>query len=427
MPYSPEQILELALKSGAEAAEVFESQSQSYPVSFEANRLKQLESTQANGLALRLWRQGRPGLAIAYGDVEPQTLVDRAFALSDLNLPEDIELSPAQTLPYPDLGEAVAIETLLAWGEQAIAQVRQHYPDVLCNSGWDCDAESTRLINSYGLDCHYRDTTLSGYLEVEWIRGDDFLVVADGQTARSQLQPETFVQRILQGLAWAEDHADPPASRVPVLLTAKAADLLWGTVYAALNGKQVLDKSSPWSDHRGEMVMAPGLSMSQAPDVGPFSCPFDDEGVPTQSITFIDQGTLCSFYADRVTGKALGGGTTGNGFRPGLGAYPTPGLFNFLIQPGPYSLANLIASMEDGLIVDQVLGGGAGLSGDFSVNVDLGYRVHQGQVIGRVKDTMLAGNVYTTLKTVVALGNDAEWSGSCWTPSVLVEGLSVTS
>jgi PmbA protein len=427
MPYSPEQILELALKSGAEAAEVFESQSQSHPVSFEANRLKQLESTEASGLALRLWRQGRPGLAIAYGDVEPQALVERAFALSDLNLPEDIELSPPQPLPHPDLGQDVPVETLLAWGEQSIAQVRQRYPEVLCNAGWDCEAESTRLINSYGLDCHYRDTTLSGYLEVEWIRGDDFLVVADGQTARSQLQPEIFVQRILQGLAWAEEHAEPPAPRVPVLLSAKAADLLWGTTYAALNGKQVLEKASPWSEHLGKMVMAPNLSISQAPDVGPFNCPFDDEGMPTQPITFIDQGTLCSFYTDRVTGKALGCGTTGNGFRPDLGAYPTPGLFNVLIQPGQYSLANLIASMDDGLIVDQVLGGGAGISGDFSVNVDLGYRVHQGQVVGRVKDTMLAGNVYTVLKTVIALGNDSEWNGCCWTPSVLVEGLSVTS
>jgi len=49
-----EQLLELALKSGAEAAEVYQSRSLSRPVFFEANRLKQLETSQSEGAALRL-------------------------------------------------------------------------------------------------------------------------------------------------------------------------------------------------------------------------------------------------------------------------------------------------------------------------------------------------------------------------------------
>jgi PmbA protein len=76
MPSSPEQFLELALKSGAEAAEVFQSQSASSPISFEANRLKQVESIEADGLAIRLWRNGQPGIAVAYGEVDPQALID---------------------------------------------------------------------------------------------------------------------------------------------------------------------------------------------------------------------------------------------------------------------------------------------------------------------------------------------------------------
>jgi len=67
-----------------------------------------------------------------------------------------------------------------------------------------------------------------------------------------------------------------------------------------------------------------------------------------------------------------------------------------------------------------MLGGGSSIS-DFSINVDLGFLVQNGQVVGRVKDTMVAGNVYTALKHVVAPG-DAEWNGSCYTPSVIVEG-----
>ncbi|MDX2212807.1 MAG: TldD/PmbA family protein [Oculatellaceae cyanobacterium bins.114] len=421
-----EQLLELAMQSGAEAAEVFQSQSLSRPVFFEANRLKQLESSQAEGIALRLWREGRPGLAVAYGPVAPQALVERAIALSHLNDAETIELTASTKAVYPDLGEAVSVEQLVEWGKEAIALVRQSYPETLCSAEWECDVETTRLINSKGLDCGYTDTTLSCFLAAEWVRGDDFLSVSDGQTQRGQLDPVALAQQILQRLRWAETNTAPATGRVPVIFTAKAADMLWGTVQAALNGKQVIERASPWSDRLGEPVTAAALTISQQPDAGPFSCPFDDEGSPTQPITFIKDGVLQLFYTDHTIGKALGSGTTGNGFRPGLGSYPTPGLFNLLIQPGFKSLTELIGSLKQGIVVDQMLGGSASISGEFSINVDLGYRVHNGEVIGRVKDTMVAGNVYTALKNLIELGEDADWNGSCFTPSVIVEGLSTT-
>jgi PmbA protein len=421
-----EQLLDLAMQSGVEAAEVFQSQSFSRPVFFEANRLKQLESSQSEGIALRLWRDGHPGLAVAYGPVEPQALVEKAIALCALNDPETIELTVSRQAEYPDLGEAVPVEQLVEWGREAIAIVRDSYPEILCTAEWECDMEMTRLLNSYGLDCGYTDTTLSCYLSAEWVRGEDFLGVSDGQTLRGHLDPAALAQQIVQRLQWAETNTNPPVGRVPVLFTAKAADMLWGTIQAALNGKQVIERASPWSDRLGELVTDMDLTLYQQPDAGPFSCPFDDEGTPTQPITFIKDGVLQLFYTDRKIGRALGSGTTGNGFRPGLGSYPTPGLFNLLVRPGYKSLTDLIASLDHGLIVDQMLGGGAGISGEFSVNVDLGYRVHQGQVVGRVKDTMVAGNVYNALKSLGELGGDAEWNGSCYTPSLIVEGLSVT-
>lgn len=422
-----EQLLELAAKAGADAAEVFQARTVSRPVFFEANRLKQLESVESEGTALRLWRDHQPGLAVAYGPVAPQLLVERALALSVLNEPETIELTThCPQKRYPDLGEEVPVKQLVEWGQETIALVRAVYPEILSIAEWDCEIESTRLINSLGLECQHTDTTLSSYFSAEWVRGDDFLNVVDGQTQRSILEPKALAERIIQRLHWAQENITPPTGRVPVLFTAKAADLLWGTVSAALNGKQVLEGASPWSDRLSQQVISTALTISQEPERGPFSCPFDDEGTPTRPIVFIEGGILQLFYTDHTTGKALGSGTTGNAVRAGLGSYPTPGLFNLLVQPQDLSLLELISHLDDGIVVDQMLGGSAGISGDFSINVDLGYRVKNGQIVGRVKDTMVAGNVYTALKNVVGLGGDAEWIGSCYTPSLIVEGLSVT-
>jgi PmbA protein len=421
-----EELLDLAAKFGADTAEVYQSRSLSRPVFFEANRLKQLESSESEGTALRLWREGRPGLAVAYGSVEPKAMVESALALSHLNEPEPIELESDSKPTYPDLGEAVPVEQLVEWGKQAITLIRDAYPEVLVSAEWDSEVETTRLVNSRGLDCHYTDTTLSCYLSGEWVRGDDLLSVSDGQTQRGSLHPEKIVGQILQRLGWAGENVSSPTGRLPVLFTSKAADMLWGTIQAALNGKRVIERASPWADCLGQPVVSAVLSLSQDPEAGPFSCPFDDEGTPTQPLVFIQNGILQHFCCDRTTGRQLGTGTTGNGFRPGLGSYPTPGLFNLLIDLGSGSLLDLISHLGDGIIVDQMLGGGGSISGDFSINVDLGFLVQNGQVVGRVKDTMVAGNVYTALKHVVALGGDAEWNGSCYTPSLIVEGLSTT-
>jgi len=284
-----EELLELAIKSGAEAAEVYQSHSLSRPVFFEANRLKQLETSQSEGTALRLWRNGRPGLTVAYGSVPAQVMVEKALALSQLNQPEAVELGSNFQPSYPDLGESVPIEVMVDWGKEAIALIRDAYPDVVCNGDWECDVETTRLVNTKGLDCHYTDTTLSCYISAEWVRGDDFLSVSDGQTQRGELHPDKLANQILQRLIWAKENVSSPNRRVPVLFTSKAADMLWGTVQAALNGKRVLEAASPWAERLGNLVIAPSLTVYQDPQAGPYSCPFDDEGTPTQFLVFIQK------------------------------------------------------------------------------------------------------------------------------------------
>ncbi len=421
-----QQLLELAAKAGAGAAEVYRSRSQSRPVWFEANRVKQLESIASEGVALRLWNDRRPGLAVAYGDIEPQELVDRAMALAQLNPPEDIELSPAYNFIYPNLGEQVAVDKLIDMGNEAIALVREIYPEVICTAQWECEEEATYLSNSYGLDVAYTDTTLSCFMAVEWIRNDDFLSVADGQTQRHSLSPRKLARQLLQRLDWSNLNVEPLTGRVPILLTAKAADLLWETLQLALNGKQVAQKSSPWSDRLGEIVTSPMLTISQQPNAGPYSCPFDDEGTPTQTLFLITDGKLEEFYCDRRTAKLLGKETTGNGFRPDLSSYPMPGLVNMVVDTREEDLIQLIKQMDNGIVIDQVLGGAGNISGEFSVNIDLGFRVKDGEVIGRVKDTMVAGSVYQALQNLVAIGADAVWNGPVLTPSLLLEGLSVT-
>ncbi|MEM9946593.1 MAG: TldD/PmbA family protein [Cyanobacteria bacterium P01_D01_bin.36] len=428
----PEILLEKAIAAGAEAAEVYQSGSLEKPIIFEGNRLKQAETSQAEGVALRLWRDGKPGVAVGYGPIEPGVLVEKALAISALNEPEVPRLTAGGPRNFGAVGEPMAVEVLVEKGREAISLIRDRFPEVVCEASLSCDVEQVRLVTSTGLDYRSQDTTLSGYISAELVERDDFLCVSDGVVNRNRLDMASVADSIVQRMEWAQKTAQPVTGQVPVIFTAGAAGLLWDTLCAALNGKRVLEGTSPWREKWGEQVVASGLTLYQDPTVGPYSCPFDDEGLLTEPITLIEKGVVKSWYSDLAIGQSqekiagLGGGSTGNGIRSGLGGYPTPGLINLLVAPGELSWDALVAQYPEAIIVDQVMGEGGDITGDIAVNLELGYRVSQGEIVGRVKDTMVSGNAYVALKGAIALGNDVEWSGSTCTPAIAVNGLSVT-
>jgi PmbA protein len=423
------QLIDVALQAGAEAAEVFTERSLNRPVLFEANTLKQIETRDSEGISLRLWVEGRPGLAVTYGEIDPQKLVNTAIALSQLNEPEPIELTDtAPKIANGEYGKPVEVTQLVHWGKTALSGLlTPEFSDLQCVLELDTETCTTELLNSKGLACRYISHLTSVYGSAEWVRGEDFLCIEAEQTRHDTLDIADFVDNMVKRLRWAKSRSITPMGRMPVLFAGKAADILWTTAEAALSSKRVIENASPWSDRLGEPVVSPLLTLLQDPHIGPFGCPFDDEGISTRRVKFIQDGELQLFYTDRTTGKQLGCGSTGNGFRPGLERYPSPGLFNLMVAPGKDSFEDLVAQIQDGLIVDQFLGDSGSISGDFAISVDLGYRVKKGKIVGRVKDTLVSGNVYEALNQVIALGNDATWHGSCYTPSILLDGLSVTA
>lgn len=87
----------------------------------------------------------------------------------------------------------------------------------------------------------------------------------------------------------------------------------------------------------------------------------------------------------------------------------------------------LVANVRDGLVIDELIGVGQGnvIGGAFSHPVALAFRIERGEITGRVKDAAVAGNVYDLLKRIGGFGIDGRWQGTRWSPSLLLEGVSV--
>jgi len=192
----------------------------------------------------------------------------------------------------------------------------------------------------------------------------------------------------------------------------------------------LLDGASPIKDKKDMVIFDSKLFLSDDPTIPyqPGSTPFDDEGMPARRNALIDRGKVAQFYYDLHTAALAGSSSTGNGSRSG--GMPSPSIHALVIEGGKVSQADMVKDMKEGLIIEQMMGAEQGniLNGDFSGNVLLGYKVDNGEITGRVKDTMVSGNVYQLLKEISAIGSDSRWiAGYVNTPSIYCPAIAVSA
>jgi PmbA protein len=124
--------------------------------------------------------------------------------------------------------------------------------------------------------------------------------------------------------------------------------------------------------------------------------------------------------------KAASTGSAGRS----LTSQPSISTTSLIIDPGETTFEEMVAGVKEGLIVEDLMGAGQGnvMGGDFSGNVLLGYKIEDGKIVGRVKDTMVAGNVHEALASVAAIGAEARWiNGTIHTPPLLFDRLAVSA
>ena len=124
----------------------------------------------------------------------------------------------------------------------------------------------------------------------------------------------------------------------------------------------------------------------------------------------VEQGVLKGFLYDLKTAAQSGVESTGNGSRS-LFSPPGPSPTNLIFGAGETPLAEIIAGVDEGLLVENALGLGQGnvISGAFSNSLSLAFKIEKGEIVGRVKDVSIAGNVYDLLQNVAAVSRETEW------------------
>jgi PmbA protein len=430
-----EEILSRATKV-AEQAEVFRVTSRRTPLKFEANELKQIQTKESNSTALRLIKDGRIGFAQVAGEVDPETLVQMALETCKFGAVAMFEFPGLEQYPrvgiYDPLIERVTIDAMAQLGARLIDAVKKHTPDIVCEASVSKGTASVHIMNSSGGEAGYDKSFFTLGIEGVIVQGSDMLFVGDGQSSCHPLaDSKTVSDEVILQLELARNKVSSATQLMPVIFKPNGiASALISPLIMALNGKTVFMGASPLKDKLGAQLFDSRLTLwddaTQPYQVA--SCPCDDEGVPGHRMPLIERGVVSNFFYDLQTAGMANAKSTGNGSRGG--GLPSPSTNSLIIDEGNVSFADMVAGIRQGLVVEQLMGATQGnvLNGDFSGNVLLGYKIENGKITGRVKDTMVSGNIYKLLKQIEAIGSDTRWVDGCLkTPSICCAQVAVAT
>ena len=213
--------------------------------------------------------------------------------------------------------------------------------------------------------------------------------------------------------------------RVPVVFEARIANSLVNHLAGAANGGAIARKTSFLRDKLGQRILAPGIEIVDDPlrRRGQRSRVFDAEGVATRMIKLVEHGILKTWLLDCATARELKLKTTGHAQR-GVSSVPAPGPSNLYLAPGPKSPDELIAEIEDGFYVTDLIGSGANLvTGDYSRGAS-GFWIENGRRSFPVSEVTIAGHLNDIFKSLTP-ASDLAFRYGTNAPTVRVEGLTV--
>ncbi|HEX2916432.1 MAG TPA: TldD/PmbA family protein [Chloroflexia bacterium] len=408
MDRAPE-ILEL-IKPHVSSAETFAVNAETVKVGFKGGKLRSSEVQETSGVSIRVINEGKLGFYSTTDLTDKDRLLEATLNSAKYGGEATFDFAePAQGEPFEGYSSETSrmdIQELAEMAQRLAAKVESSTN----NDGLMVEVDLSRvtynqqLTNTKGVNQKEQRSALSVSLSAQRVRGDDVLYTFNGHSAIGPEEAfEQLANKVIEQLNLAEKQVkmDTKEGGLPVVFTPAGSILLFYPLMLGLSGKNAFLGVSPLAGKLGEQLLDPRLTFVDEPIVAnrPSSAGIDDEGVPTHTIPFFDKGVLTSYYYNLKQAGEAGAKSTGHGQRGMLGQ-PGASFHNPMIAGGDVAFKDLIGDIKEGLLVEGVLGLGQTniLAGQFSNPVSLAFKIENGQVVGRVKDVSIAGNVYELLK-----------------------------
>ncbi|MCC7395018.1 MAG: TldD/PmbA family protein [Sphingomonadaceae bacterium] len=421
---------------GAEAAEAVVRAGHSTSVSVRLGELEDVDSAADVGLSLRLF-VGQRAASISVTDLADHVLADaaaRAMAMAR-HAPDDpwaglldpqylgggspMELDLVDPASPPDAAMLRAAATRAEGAARAVAGVSNSDGG---HAVFSIAAEAH--VTSHGFADAARSTSHSISASVIAGSGDTMQRDYDWTSARHHvdiLSPEEIGTRAGQRTVARLHPQMPDGGAMPIVFDPRVGASLIGHLLGAMSGPAIARDRSFLIGHEGAAIFPAAISIIDDPHVvrGQRSYIFDGEGMASAPSRIVDHGVIGPWRCDMASARQLGRAPSGHG---GSGGGTTSG--NITLLPGDQSFAALIADIDRGILVTELVGQGVDpITGDYSRGAS-GFAIVGGEVAHPVSGFTIAGNLLEIFASLTA-ANDLCTHYATHVPSLRSDALFV--
>lgn len=433
-----ENVLAYALKQGADACEIFSTAGENHRLVVGEKEVKDREIAVNSGFSLRLLKDNV--LGFSYGsELSKEALVkaaDKALLSAGFLEPEPLLAFTPTGRKYPDfpsyspedISFSQELEFTQAMEKLALEQNLISRVDKATLSMVKGDV---KLKNSLGLDLEYSTGYSSCSLVAVAEDGGERETGGEFMATRrfSELNPEKVARRAGFNAANKLHAIRVPGGDYSVVLHSDAVLSLLSVILPGFLGDNIRKGQSVLVDKLGKIIASPEISIYDDPLLsnGIASAPFDDEGTPCRLNTLINRGKVECFLYDNLSAAKAGVKSTGNGFAGSISSMPSGGFSNYYMAGGSSDFKLLLNSADNGLYIRDFMGlhMANSVSGEFSLGIS-GNVIRNGELKESFRGNMVAGNVFSLLKDVAAVGSEVEFNGYRGAPAILINSMRIS-
>ena len=436
MEISLENIVNRAIKLGADEVHVTYVESRGYSVSINIGEISDVVWRHNRGLELIVIKDKRIGVATT-NDLSSSSvddLVKRALNMASSS-PENPWWSKLpEPKPYPDVSgtfdkriDELSPEEVIEIAGTAMREIPSYDKRVSLRSGVINSSVSKRIIaNSNGIYGEDEGTFISMAFIVLAKEKEKVGSFAIGHRESRSLDVDVReLSREAAEKALASLNARPVKSfKGSLIMGYDVAMQFFATVVVAMCGDNIWKGRSPLANKKGEVIAVENLTIIDDGVMpgGYGSSKFDAEGSPRRRTALIERGELKSFLHNTYTANILNEEATGN-----ASSLLSVGPSNIDIKPGDYTFEELIEDVKEGILIERFSGHMRFEDGLLSGVAKQAFKIENGKIVYPVKECMIFGNVYQMLRQISGMTKERRNCYFVVTPMVRVENVTVVS
>lgn len=422
-------------KKRVDNIEIYFYESESIPIEFKNNHLFSLDKKYTTGIGVRVIHHGKLGSS-STNDINKINETIKAAKESSIygekvnfNFPQDDknDLIKEDLSIYDKEFENPDNEKFIDSILEEINKIIKNDNSIKCDANLKFNKFKVIIGNSNGLYREYKKSIMSSEiiaLLIEKEGGFQWLYDCDFNTHKVN-SAKQIADSIIELIDYSKNLIQFKTENLPVIFMPISSYIFFESLKLAANGIMLQKGISPLSGKVGKKVLDERLTIIDDPLLKNMygSIPFDCEGTACRKNIIFKDGFFQDFIFDLETASRLNKNTTGNASRT-YSYKPSPGYTNFIVSNGKIKISEMIKNLKKGIIVYELIGAGQSnmLSGDYSVNIGLGFYIENGKIKGRIKNAMIAGNIYEDLSNNIdEIGSDAKLIEGNLLPAILLK------